>query len=104
VIAAPAITDPLAARSAYVESRYRLSPRYFVAARVDDLGFSKVTGVRFFSGQPTTWDAPVARVEAGGGVYLQRNLTIRGVVQRNWRDGGRVHDKTYVSAQISFWF
>jgi hypothetical protein len=104
VIAAPAITNPLTARSGYLESRYRLSPRFFVAARVDGLGFSKVTGIRFFNGQPTTWDAPVTRVEAGGGVYLQRNLTVRGVVQRNWRDGGRVLDKTYLSGQISFWF
>ena len=46
----------------------------------------------------------MTRVEVGGGVSLQRNLTLRGVVQRNWRDGGRVHDKTYLSAQISYWF
>jgi hypothetical protein len=104
LIAAPYITDPLRADSAYVETRYRFSPRYFAAARADVLGFSKITGVRFFAGQPTSWDAPVTRVEVGGGVSLQRNLTLRGVVQRNWRDGGRVHDKTYLSAQISYWF
>jgi len=104
IIAAPEITDPLTARSAYLESRYRLSPRYFVAARVDGLGFSRVTGVRFYNSQPTPWDAPVTRVEAGGGVYVQRNLTVRAVVQRNWRAAGRVLDRTYVSAQISYWF
>jgi hypothetical protein len=104
VIAAPPITDPLRARSAFVESRYRLSPRYFVATRLDSLRFSDVTGVRFYNGQPTPWDSPVTRVEAGGGVYVQRNLTVRGVVQRNWRDAGRVLDKTYLSAQISYWF
>ena len=104
LIAAPYITDPLRADSAYVETRYRFTPRYFAAARADALRFSKITGVRFFSGQPTSWDAPVTRVEVGGGVYLQRNLTLRGIVQRNWRDGGRVRDKTYLSAQISYWF
>lgn len=104
VIAAPQITDPLTVRSAFVETRYRFTPRYFAAARVDALRFSKVTGVRFYNGQPTPWDAPVTRVEVGGGVYLQRNLTLRGVVQRNWRDAGRVLDKTFLSAQVSFWF
>src|SRR5215471_14067490 len=104
IIATPAITDPLSARSAYVETRYRFTPRYFAAARLDGLGFSKITGVRFYDAQPTPWDAPVTRVEAGGGVYLQRNLTVRAIVQRNWRDAGRVLDKTYVSAQISYWF
>src|SRR5579859_297120 len=39
VIGAPQITDPLTARSAFVESRYRLGPRYFVAARLDRLTF-----------------------------------------------------------------
>jgi hypothetical protein len=29
---------------------------------------------------------------------------LRGVVQPNWRDGGRIHDKTYVSGQLAFWF
>jgi len=104
VIAAPVITDPLTARSAFIESRYRLGPRYFVATRLDTLRFSDVTGVRFYDGQPTPWDSPVTRIEAGAGVYVQRNLTVRGVVQRNWRDAGRVLDKTYLSAQISYWF
>jgi len=104
IIATPAITDPLTARSAFVETRYRFTPRYFAAARLDGLTFSKVTGVRLYNGEATPWDAPVTRVEAGGGVYLQRNFTIRAVVQRNWRDAGRVRDKTYFSAQISYWF
>ena len=57
-----------------------------------------------FGGAPTPWDAPVTRIEAGGGFYLQRNLTLRGIVQRNWRDGGRVRNRTFVSGQISYWF
>ena len=100
----PFIDRPLGARTGYVEGRYRFGPRLFAAARVDALSFSTVTGQRLFDGQPTSWDAPVARVEAGGGVNLQRNLTLRTVVQRNWRDGGRVHHGTYVSGQLSYWF
>jgi len=31
-------------------------------------------------------------------------LTVRAVVQRNWRDGGFIHKRTFVSGQIAFWF
>lgn len=100
----PLISSPLVAESAFIESRYRFTPRFFAAARIDGLTFSKIRGERYFGGQPTTWDAPVGRVEAGGGMYLQRNLTFRAVVQRNWRDGGRVRRRTFLSGQISYWF
>lgn len=100
----PFISAPLTSTGAFVEARYRLSPRYFVAGRADRLTFSNITGQRFFGGQPAEWDAPVSRVEVGGGVYLLRSLVARTVVQRNWRDGGRVHNKTYVSGQLSFSF
>ena len=103
-IAAPFITDPLTANAGYVEARYKFTPRLFGAARVDALTFSDIRGQRIFGGLPASWDASVQRIEAGGGVYLQRNLTVRAVVQRNWRDGGRVRRKTYVSAQVSYWF
>jgi hypothetical protein len=103
-LAAPVIGGPLAARAAFVETRYRVTPRFFAAARADRLTFSSIRGQRFFNGAPTPWDAPVTRVEAGGGVYLQRNLTVRAVVQHNWRDGGRVRNRTYVSAQLAYWF
>jgi len=103
-INAPFIDRPLGARTGYVEGRYRFMPRLFGALRVDTLSFTKVAGQRLFEGQPTEWDAPVSRVELGGGVNIQRNLTARLVVQRNWRDGGRVHDRTYVSGQLSYWF
>jgi hypothetical protein len=68
------------------------------------LTFSKITGEALNGGAPQTWDAPVTRVEMGGGFYIQRNLTVTGIVQRNWRDGGRIHNRTYVSGQIAFWF
>ena len=100
----PFIDRPVAADAAYLEARYRVAPRVFLAARGDRLSFSQITGQRLFGGQPTSWDAPVTRVEGGGGVDLQRNLTLRLVVQRDWRDGGRVHERTYVSAQLAYWF
>lgn len=44
------------------------------------------------------------RVEWGAGYYLQRNLVGRVAVQHNWRDGGRVRSRTFVSGQLSYWF
>jgi hypothetical protein len=99
----PLINGPVSATSGYVEGRYRFTPRFFGAARVGGLTFSRVTG-DLFGGVPTEWDAPVQRVEVGGGVYLQRNLTLRLAVQRNWRDGGRVERRTFVSVGLAYWF
>jgi hypothetical protein len=87
----------------WIEGRYRFSPRLFVAARADRLDFSRITGT-ILGGVPITWDAPVQRVETGLGWYLLRNLVGRVIVQRNWRDGGRVHERTYVSGQLAYWF
>ena len=103
-VAAPFIDAPLVARAGFVETRYRLTPRFFTGARIDRLAFSSIEGQRLFGGVPTPWDAPVTRVEAGGGCYLQRNLTLRAVVQTNWRDAGRVTHRTFGSGQLSFWF
>jgi hypothetical protein len=103
----PFIDMPLAATAAFVEGRYRLSPRYFVAARVDRLAFSTIQGEAEFDGRRLPWDAPVTRIEAGGGVYLHRQVVARAVVQHNHRTGP-VHflrtTRTYVSAQLSAWF
>lgn len=103
-VAAPLIGAPLAAHAAFVETRYRFTPRFFAAARADRLTFSSVRGERRFAGQPTPSDAPVTRIEAGGGVYLERNLTLRAVVQRNWRAAGLVKNRTFTSAQLAYWF
>ncbi len=103
-LASPYIASPLTATAGFVEGRYRFGARYFAAARADRLTFSRIRGERWFGGAPTSWDAPVTRIEVGGGVYLRRNITARGVVQRNWRDGGRVRNRTFVSGQVAYWF
>jgi len=102
-VASPTEALDLTATSGWLEGRYRLTPRFYVAARADRLTFSRIRGTRF-NGSPTPWDAPVSRIEAGGGWYLQRNLVVRAVVQRNWRDAGRQRRRTFVSGQILFWF
>ncbi len=99
-LAAPVINAPLTAWSTYVEGRYKLRPRLYVAARLDHLGFNDVVG----SSGPQTWDAPVTRVEAGVGYSLQRNLLLKLSVQHDSRDGGRVTHETFPTAQIVYWF
>jgi hypothetical protein len=102
-IATPAIDHPLAARAVWVEGRYRLTPRVFVAGRADRLDFSKLRGT-LFGGPAVPWDAPVVRTEAGGGWYFTRSLVGRAVWQRNWRDGGRQRHRSFVSGQLLYWF
>jgi hypothetical protein len=95
--------EQLESLGAWIEGRYRFTPRIFAAARLDRLGFSEITG-HLFNGQPTTWDAPVNRIEVGGGYYFQRNVIGRLVVQHNERDGGRIRRRTFVSGQLVYWF
>jgi hypothetical protein len=90
----------LAAVGSWVEGRYRATPRVFIAARADRLGFSEVAGTIL----ALPWDAPVQRLEVGVGYYVQRNLVLRASTQQNWRDAGRVTKRTYLSGQLAYWF
>jgi len=99
-VAAPVIAAPLAATSVFVEGRYKIAPGLYVAARVDRLGFSDVTGT---AGR-LSWDAPVTRVEVGGGYALRRNLLAKLVFQHDSRASGRYDEAALVAAELSFWF
>jgi hypothetical protein len=103
----PFISSPdpgtLTTMSSFVECRYRFQPRWQVAGRVEHIGFSDIVGT-LNNGAPTSWDAPVDRVEATLGFRAMRNVDIRGGYQYNWRDGGRVHERGYPTLMASFWF
>ena len=99
--AAIATDADLDALGVWIEGRYRLTPRLFVAGRIDRLGFSEIATE---TGERVTWDAPVTRLEANVGYYIQRNMTARVAVQHNDRDGGRIHRRTYFSGQLAYWF
>ncbi len=88
----------------WLEGRYRFTPRAFVGARADAIRFSRITGETLSPDRPIPWDAPVIRLEGAVGCYLQRNLVARLTIQRNDRDGGRVRQRTYVAAQLTYWF
>ncbi len=96
----PSHTTAVSALGRWVEGRYRLTPRIFIAGRLDRLGFSTLQG----STAALPWDAPVARAEAAAGYSLRRNLVVRTAVQRNRRDGGRVRGRTVTSVQLAYWF
>jgi hypothetical protein len=99
----PRRDEDLRALSTSIEGRYRLTPRLFVAGRADRLDFSEIAGIN-----PATaavpWDAPVSRLELGGGWYFERNLVARMTWQRNWREGGLERERQFVSAQLAYWF
>ena len=99
-VGTPVIDTPLRALATYVEGRYKVLPGLYVAARLDHLGFNEVTG----SLGPQTWDAPVNRIEVGGGYSIQRNLLLKVSCQHNTRDGGRVTRATLGAVQLQFWF
>jgi hypothetical protein len=98
----PSTDSTLSAVAISTEGRYRITPRFFAGARVDHLRFSDI--VNPLTSTPISWDGKVDRLETGLGWYLQRNLVGRVIVQPNWRDAGRVHQRTYLSAQINYWF
>jgi len=96
-----ALRMPLSAVSLSAEGRYKLRPDLYVAARYDDLGFSDQTEA---SGT-LAWDAPVRRIEIGAGYSIERNLLLKGSVQYNTRDGGRLAPRARLAAaQLVFWF
>jgi hypothetical protein len=101
IVRQPAIAVPLRAVSSSVEGRYKLAPGFYVAGRLDHLGFNDLHATT----ATAPWDAPVTRAEAGIGISIQRNLLLKIAHQYNSRDGGpleRVEPQSAV--QLVFWF
>ena len=96
-----ALQTPLNAVSTSAEGRYKLRPDFYVAARYDYLGFSELAGTT----GSLPWDAPVTRIEIGGGYSIQRNLLLKASIQHDDRDGGRLlRDARLAAVQLVFWF
>jgi hypothetical protein len=101
IIAHPQLPSSLQSFSTSFEGRYKLAPGLYVAARVEHLGFSEITGTT----TTLPWDAPVTRVETGPGISLQRNLLLKLTYQYNRRDGGPYAPHRHQSAfQLVYWF
>jgi hypothetical protein len=93
----------LAVWSGYLESRYRLLPRWQLAGRVEYLSFSSIEGT-LNGGAPTSWEAPVKRLSTDLGYRAARQLELRAGWQMNWRSGGRILNRGYPALQLLFWF
>jgi hypothetical protein len=91
---------PLRALTVSVEGTRKLGPRVHLAARFDRLGFSSLAGTQ----RTTGWDAPVTRLEGGGGFRPWRPLTLKATYQYNWREEGPAgrHGLVAVQAAVRF--
>jgi hypothetical protein len=101
----PLASEPLTggrlrALAVSLEGRYTLMPGVYAAVRAEHLAFSRIATSR----QIVAWDAPVSRVEIGGGYYLQRNLVARASWQHNTRADGRATRARLLAGQLLFWF
>lgn len=68
--------------AAYVESRYTLTPRFFLAARAEENDYP------FLLPRTTGWfavQADVRNVEAGGGFRLTSSTLLKATMRRSWR-------------------
>jgi hypothetical protein len=99
-IGTPTIQRPLRSSGASLEGRYKVAPGLYFAARVDRLAFSVISG----SNGTDNWDAPVTRVEVGGGYSLQRNLLLKVSYQRNTRETAFRSRAHLTAAEVMFWF
>lgn len=99
-LAAPAVDLPLDALSLLLEGRYRIVPGVYAAVRGERLEFSRLTGTT----RTVPWDAPITRLELGGGWSVRRNVVIKASWQRNTRDGGRVRRFSAGALQFLYWF
>jgi hypothetical protein len=99
-IGEPGIVDPLESRTWYLETKVRLRPGLFVAARGSQLRFSTIRG----SAGPRTWDADVFRVEVGAGYTIRRGLLVKASLSSNWRDSSAVRESHLAGVQALFWF
>lgn len=97
---APGAGLDLKATALSADAKYAFLPGAYAAVRVERLTFNRLTGTT----RADTWDAPVDRLEVGGGYYLQHNLIAKASVQFNERAGGRVTSSRLVAAQLLFWF
>ena len=90
----------LRAVAAAVEGRYTFAPGWYAAGRLEHLGFNRIASAT----QTDEWEAPLTRLEVGGGYYVQRNLIARTSLQFNRRDGGRIASSQLLAAQLLYWF
>jgi len=82
----PYISDPLRSFSFSVEGKYNLLPRLFLAARYDEIHFSRIADSSDVDGDRRSseeWDYNVRRIEFGMGYHISRQAVAKVVGQVN---------------------
>ena len=93
-------TGALGSFGFYIEGSYKISPGFYVAARIDRVSFDEVDGVD----GAITWDSTISRIEIGAGYYFHRQLLAKVSYQYNERDAGPLTKRGLPSVQLLFWF
>ncbi|MBX7151290.1 hypothetical protein K1X84_06585 [bacterium] len=66
-------------RSFYIDAKYKMHPRFYIAGRYDRMDFSKIENPA--TGRKETWDYNVQRVEGGFGFRITTDATVKVVGQ-----------------------
>ena len=93
-------TGALGGLGFYIEASYKISPGFYVAARVDRISFDHVDS----ADGAITWDSSISRIEVGAGYYFHRQLLAKVSYQYNERDAGRLTTRGIPAVQLLFWF
>jgi hypothetical protein len=80
-----------------VEARYRIRPGLYAAVRADRLNFSEIGGEYY---NLSAWDAPVRRIEVGGGYSLRHDVVLKVAYQWNHRETSYFPNAALLAAQL----
>jgi hypothetical protein len=100
LLAAPDTAVALRSVGTMIEGRYKIRPGLYTAARIDYLGFSRITGTSIHG----PWDAPITRFEIAAGYSLQRNLVAKWSYQRDTRVNTPIAEANLTAVQLQFRF
>ena len=92
----PTITDDLHVFGYYAESKYTFRPRWFIAARVNQLLFSNIN----VDGTKQRWDHNVLRVEGGIGFAIDRNTLAKAVYKETTIYGHERNSNSMFALQL----
>jgi len=107
--ATPFLSEDLDLWGGYVEAKYTLMPRLFVASRWSQLQFDSISDPGDFDGNrrlSEPWDYDIRQIEFGFGYRLNRNATVKVIYEFNRtaevRDGDPSDDLMALQAVVFF--
>jgi hypothetical protein len=91
----PFIRESLDALAFTAEMRYKILPRFYVAARYGRINFSEIADSQDFDADgklSEPWEFPIWRLESGVGCHLSRHAIVKAVWQINRTDSDGAGD------------